>query len=225
VGNAIGQVLPFAVGVLLSPMPVIAVVLMLVTSKARINGPAFLLGWILGLAVIGTIALSLVDSGSNENAGEPETWVSWLKLVLGVLLLLLAFRSWKARPAAGQEAPVPKWMNAIDTFTPLKAAGAAFLLSGINPKNLLLIIAAAAAVTQTGASGADQAIAWAVFVIIGSIGIAAPVVIFFAMGDRAAAILQNLKAWMAHNNSAIMAVLCLIIAAKLIGDAISGLST
>jgi len=225
VGNAIGQVLPFAVGVLLSPMPVIAVVLMLVTSKARINGPAFLLGWILGLAVIGTIALSLVDSGSNENAGEPETWVSWLKLVLGVLLLLLAFRSWKARPAAGQEAPVPKWMNAIDTFTPLKAAGAAFLLSGINPKNLLLTIAAAAAVTQTGASGADQAIAWAVFVIIGSIGIAAPVVIFFAMGDRAAAILQNLKAWMAHNNSAIMAVLCLIIAAKLIGDAISGLST
>jgi len=225
VGNAIGQVLPFAVGVLLSPMPVIAVVLMLVTPKARIDGPLFLLGWILGLVVVGAIALSLVDAGSNENAGEPQTWVSWLKLVLGVLLLLLAFRSWKSRPAAGQEAPVPGWLNAIDTFTPAKAAGTAFLLSGINPKNLLLIIAGAGAVTQSGASGADQAVAWAVFVVIASIGVAAPVVIFFAMGDRAAAILQSLKAWMAQNNSTILAVLCLIIGAKLIGDAISGLST
>ena len=106
-----------------------------------------------------------------------------------------------------------------------QAAGTAFFLSGINPKNLLLIIAGAAAVTQTGASGAGQAVAWAVFVAISSIGVAAPVVIFFAMGDKAAAILQNLKAWMAHNNSAIMAVLCLIIGVKLIGDAISGLST
>jgi Sap, sulfolipid-1-addressing protein len=225
VGNAIGQVLPFAVGVLLSPMPVIAVVLMLVTAKARVNGPVFLLGWIAGLAVVGAIALSLVGVSPSSNASGPATWASVLKLVLGVLLLALAFRSWKARPEPGQEVPMPKWMNAIDTFTAPKAAGIAFFLSSINPKNLLLIIAGAAAVAQTGASGADQAVAWVVFTVIASIGVAAPVVIFFAMGDRATAILQNLRGWMAHNNSAIMAVLCLIIGVKLIGDAISGFST
>ena len=35
--------------------------------------------------------------------------------------------------------------------------------------------------------------------------------------------LDELKSWMAAHNAAIMAVLCLVIGAKLIGDAITGL--
>ena len=54
---------------------------------------------------------------------------------------------------------------------------------------------------------------------------AAPVVIYYAMGERAAALLDSLKGWMARSNTAIMAVLCVIIAAKLIGAAISGFSS
>jgi hypothetical protein len=45
-GEAIGQLLPLAVGVAVSPMPIVAVILMLVTPRARSNGPAFLLGWL-----------------------------------------------------------------------------------------------------------------------------------------------------------------------------------
>jgi hypothetical protein len=37
-------------------------------------------------------------------------------------------------------------------------------------------------------------------------------------------VLERLKNWMAANNTAIMAVLCLIIGVKLIGDAITGFS-
>jgi hypothetical protein len=44
------------------------------------------------------------------------------------------------------------------------------------------------------------------------------------MGDRAERLLEGLKAWMAAHNAAIMAVLCLIIATKLIGDGISSLA-
>ena len=44
VADAIGQVLSLGVGVSLSPVPIIAVVLMLGTPRARVNGPAFLLG-------------------------------------------------------------------------------------------------------------------------------------------------------------------------------------
>ncbi|MFZ0378668.1 MAG: GAP family protein [Solirubrobacteraceae bacterium] len=62
-GQAIGQVLPYAVGVALSPVPIIAVVLMLATPQGRINGPAFLAGWIVGIAVLGRIVL-LVASGA-----------------------------------------------------------------------------------------------------------------------------------------------------------------
>jgi threonine/homoserine/homoserine lactone efflux protein len=144
VGKAIGQVLSFGVGVALSPIPIIAVVLMLVTPRARSNGPAFVVGWLLGLAIVGAIVLLVAPSGTQDN-GAPATWISSLKLILGVLLLLVAAKQWRGRPHEGDDAPTPKWMGAIDTFTAPKALGADALLSGANPKNLLLAVGAAAA--------------------------------------------------------------------------------
>ena len=51
-------------------------------------------------------------------------------------------------------------MGAIDEFAPGKAAGAGAVLVGANPKNLLLAVATAAAIAQTGISGGEQAIAY-----------------------------------------------------------------
>ncbi len=60
--------------------------------------------------------------------------------------------------------------------------------------------------------------------MIGTLGAATPVVIYFALGERSAEPLVRLNYWMGCNNAVIMSVLCLVIAAKLIGDAISGLT-
>jgi len=150
--------------------------------------------------------------------------VNWLKLVLGLLLLVVAARQWRSRPKEGDTPAVPKWMDTIDSFTAAKSAGTAFLLAGINPKNLLLVIGGATAIAQTEISGGEQVVALVVFIVIASAGVATPLVIFFAMGDRAATTLERLKNWMAKENAVIMAVLCLIIGVKLIGDAISGFS-
>ena len=51
------------------------------------------------------------------------------------------------------------------------------------------------------------------------------VVMFFALGDRSQRILGGLRDWMGQHNAVIMAVICLIIGAKLIGDAIGGFSS
>jgi threonine/homoserine/homoserine lactone efflux protein len=222
--DAIGQVLSLAVGVALSPVPIIAVVLMLGTARARANGPAFVLGWMLGLGVVGTIVLVAAGSANASEDAEPADWVGVLKLVLGLLLVLIAVRQWRGRPRAGEEAAMPKWMRAIDTFTPMRSFAIAVALSGINPKNLLLTVGAAAAIAAVGASTADEAVALAVFVVIGTLGTGAPVVIYFALGRRATRILDELKTWMAGHNAAIMAVLCLVIGAKLIGDGITALA-
>src|SRR6187431_107163 len=108
-GQAIGQVLSFGVGVALSPVPIIAVVLMLATPRARTNGPAFLLGWLAGLAGLGTIVLIIAGGAEASDEGEPATWVSVLKLVLGALLLMFALRQWRGRH---EEHATPKWMRA-----------------------------------------------------------------------------------------------------------------
>lgn len=224
-GQAIGQVLSFGVGVALSPMPIIAVVLMLATPRGRANGPIFLLGWILGLTVVGTIVLLISGGASASQSGAPATWVSVLKIVLGALLVALAVKQWRGRPTGEAEPELPAWMKAIDTFTPLRAGSMALLLSGINPKNLLLTVGAAAAIAQTGVGAGDQAVALAVFTALGTLGVGAPVAIYFGMGERATKILASLRDWMARENATIMAVLCLIIGAKLVGDAITALAS
>jgi threonine/homoserine/homoserine lactone efflux protein len=223
-GQAIGQILSFAVGVAISPVPIIGVVLMLATPRARADGPAFLLGWVIGLTILGAVVL-LISSGADASSdGAPANWVSILKLALGALLLLAALKQWRGRPTGDEEAHLPKWMQAIDAFGAAKAFGMGALLATINPKNGLMTIGAGAAIAQTGIGAGEQAATLAIFILIASIGVGAPVVIFFALGDRSVKVLGDLKDWMSSNNAAIMAVLLLVIGAKLIGDGITGLS-
>ena len=224
-GNAIGNMLPAAVGVAISPIPIIAVVLMLVSPRGRVNGPAYLVGQVIGVAGAGAIVLLLAGSASGSDDGQPAGWVDWLKLALGVLLLLLALKQWHERPREGEKAATPKWMETIDDFTPPKALGAGIVLSALNPKNLILTIAGMAAIISAEIPANEEAVALVVFTVIGSLGVAIPVVIYFALGDRSGPLLQRLKEWMAQNNAVIMAVILLLIGVKLIGDAITGFSS
>lgn len=218
--EAIGDLLPFAVGTALSPFPIIAIVLILATPRAHVNGLAFMLGWILGLTALGALVLVAAGGADASDDGEPATWVSLVKLVLGALLLVLAVKQWRERDV---EKPAPKWMQTLDQLSPVKAAGIAVLLSAVNPKNLVLTVGAAAAIAQTGIDAADQAIAFAVFVLIGTLGVLAPLGLSIVLGERSKPLLDRLRSWMATNNTTIMAVLLLVIGAKLVGDGISGL--
>ncbi len=224
-GGALGQVLPTAVGVAISPFPIVAVVLMLVTPRGRANGPAFVLGWLLGLALLGTIVLSIAGGLGARDQGKPAAWISGLKLALGLLLLLAALRQWRARSGkGGDEAPTPKWMGALDTFTSVKALAAGALLATVNPKNLLLTIAGASVIAQAGITAGQQAVVYAVFALIATIGVGVPVVLYLALGTRSQELLGNVKGWMVEHNAAMQAVLLVVFGVKLIGDAISGFS-
>lgn len=223
-GKAIGGSLALAVGIALSPLPIITVVLMLTSRKARVNGPLFVLGWLVGLGIVGAIVLALAGAGSASQSGSPATWMSWVMIVLGILLLLVAARQFQGRPHGDEQPQMPKWMATIENTRPVTAAGLAVALSAANPKNLLLAVAGAAAIAQTGIPGGQQAIAYLTFALIGTAGVGIPVIIYFAMGARSEKLLAGLKDWMSAHNAVIMAVLCLIIGVKLIGDGISGLT-
>jgi cytochrome c biogenesis protein CcdA len=223
VGQAIGQMLPAAVAVAISPLPIVAVVLMLVSRRGRANGPAFVAAWVLGLSILGAIVLAVSSGAGASDSGAPATWVSIVKIALGVLLLLVGFREWRGRPSDRSEASMPKWMGALDTFTPVKATGAGALLSGLNPKNMLLAVGGATAIAGTGIATGQQVVAYAVFVLLATAGVGTPVVLALVMGDRSRDLLDGIKNWMAANNAVIMAVLLLLLGVKLIGDGIGGL--
>ncbi|MEU4214063.1 GAP family protein [Actinoplanes sp. NPDC026623] len=212
-----------AVGVALSPMPIIAVVLLLTTAGARRNGPAFVVGRLTGLAVIGVIVLAIAGPAVVSDQGQPATWVTWLKLVLGILLLLVAAQQFAGRPAADAEPTMPNWLQSIDRFGAARSLGTGAALTGLNPKNFLLAVSAGTAIAQTGIPGVQQAVAYGVFALIGTLSVGAPVVFYLAMGDKSATTLAAVKDWMGRHNAVIMSVVCLVIGVKLIGDFVSGL--
>ncbi len=106
-GEAIGGILPLAIAVDISVLSIIAVILMLITPRARSNGPAFVSGWVLGLVVVGGLVLIIADAVSVSSSSGPSTAAYAIKLALGVLLLLLAVRQWRSRPGPGEQAPAP----------------------------------------------------------------------------------------------------------------------
>ncbi len=95
VSDAVGQILAFGLAVGLSPIPIIGAILMLATPRARSNSLAFVAGWVLGLAAIGTLVLVVAGGGDASEQGAPAEWVSIVKLGLGVVLFWLAVRQWR----------------------------------------------------------------------------------------------------------------------------------
>ena len=218
---AIGQSLPIAVGVLISPLPIVAVILMLVSGRARANAVTFVVTWFLAVGAL-TLVVALAAGSATPDDGSQPAWSGWSKIVLGVVLVLMAGRRWRGRPRDGVEPEQPRWMAAVDGFTPVKAAGLAVLLAAVNPKNLLLCLSGGAAIA-TAAAGDVTAIVVAavVFAVVASVGVAAPVAVYLTTGDRAADLLAGMRTWMVEHNAVIMAVLLLVIGAKMIGDGLS----
>jgi len=219
VGDVIGDLLPSALAVALSPIPIVAVVLVLGTPRARSAGSAFALGWIGGLLAVSVVVVLVLRPGSDPDGDDPG--VSWLKIALGLMFLVMAAQQWRKRPKEGQEPATPGWMATIDTATPAKAAVLGLTLSGANPKNLALTLAAAASIAEAGLDGADTAIAIAVFVAIGSVTVAGAVLFYLVDAARAARPLDVLRRFMTDNNAVIMMVVLLLLGAKLLGDGLA----
>ncbi|MGB0113036.1 MAG: GAP family protein [Ilumatobacteraceae bacterium] len=216
-GATIGQILGSAVGVAISPVPIIAVILMLFSRAAARNSVLFALGWVGGLIVAATIVLAI----GIDASGTPSNTTGVVKVLIGALFLALAVKQWTGRPGPGEEPSLPAWMASIDDLAGPKALGLGFVLSAVNPKNLGLTIAATATIGGAGLTGSEQAVSVGVFVLISSITIVVPVVGYLVAGPKVAPMLETMKAWLTLNNATVMTVLFVVLGAKVLGDGIS----
>jgi threonine/homoserine/homoserine lactone efflux protein len=219
--EAVGELLPAAVAVALSPIPIVAVVLVLHSPRARSNGLAFAAGWISGLTAVSVIVV-LIVSGASDPGSEAATGVNWLMAAIGALFLVMAARLWKNRPKPGEVAAMPGWMASIDSVSPKRALLLGVALSAANPKNLALTVAASAAIADAGLDGTDTAIAVATFVAIGSSTVVGAVAFYLAAPRTAERPLAAVKQFMSDNNTTIMMVILTLLGAKLLGDALAG---
>lgn len=219
--EVIGSTLPLALGIAVSPVPIIAAILMLLSPRARVTGVGFLIGWVLGIVVAVTVFTLLASVLPESDPDDAAPIRGAVQLILGALLLLLALRQWRGRPKPGEDPVLPKWMKAIDTITFPVALGLGFLLSAVNPKNLLLAAAAGTDIGSAGLETGDVIAVIAVFTLIAASTVLIPVVAYLIAAARLRGPLDALRGWLTKENALIMAVLLLVIGVTLIGKGLA----
>ena len=214
--QVIGEILPLAVGIAISPIPIIAAILMLLSPRAKGTSIGFMIGWLAGI-VVAIVLSSLLSSVIPPETGGRSPVAGVIKIILGVLLLVLAIKQWRTRPAKGDQAGLPKWMSAIDSMSAVKALWLGFLLAAANPKNLLLAIAAGVVVGGAGLTVGQMAVVIMIFVLLAASTVLVPVFGYLIASARLVGPLDKLRQWLVDNDAVIMAVLLLVLGVALIG--------
>lgn len=220
--GVLGALLPLAIAVAISPIAIIAEILLLLSDKPAKNGGACLAGFVVGVGVVLGI-LVLVATAIDLSKSGPSKGADTVQLVAGILLLVAAVRRFRSRPPAGEAPFTPKWMDGIARFTPVKSLGVGAALGAANPKNIAVGLAGAVAICSAGLSTGQSVVAVVVYVVIAALGVAAPLVVMVSLGRKAPVILDGWKSWLAQNNTAVMAVLLLVFGVVLIGKGVGGL--
>lgn len=223
-GSAIGYILPLAIGVAISCLGIVAVILMLFSKNARSTSIGYLVGWILGVVIVLAIAVFIANPAQEATGEEASPLSGIVHLLLALLFFYLAYKNWKRRPKPGEQGEMPKWMSSIDSMTTGKALGLGFMLSGINPKNMALIIAAGVSIVAAELDTTQTIIVMVIFILIACVSIAAPVIIYFVMGDKATPMLNGWKTWLTDNNATVMMILFLLFGFSMLGKALGALT-
>ncbi|WP_411700828.1 GAP family protein [Conyzicola sp.] len=229
--------IPLSLGIVMSPLAIMALVAVLLSAQARRNGIAFLLGW--AAAVVVTLGLSFLvfELVGVSERGEPPQWVSIVRIVLGATLLagaLFIYRRGRSRVVemaqavspeeVVQAAPqLPGWLRAVDTFTPARSAILGFGIFALNPVDLSCAILAALDIRLASTTTAQSVIVTVAFVALAIAPIAVPVLVTLAKGDRAAPTLERLRRWIAAHTTQLNAALLVFIAVVQLHKGITGL--
>lgn len=218
--HSVASILPLSIAVALSPMPIAALLLMLLSNKAKVNSVMFAVGWIVGLAVLVYAVSFLVESSNPAVATSGFSLKQFIDLALGVLLVVFAVKQWKKRPKKGQSAQMPGWMKMVVSFSPVKAFGIGFLLATVNLKNTPVGIAVGTTLSHLSKEG--QFTGFVVYLVSASCTILLPTLAFLIFGKSLQGTLTGLKTWLINNNATIMFVLFLVIGIMLISKAFGG---
>lgn len=218
----IGEIIPFGVGVALSPFPIIAALLLL-TAPAGVGG-----GWLfLGGRAIGFSALTAIFAVLTElidSAAESTLPAAVLRILLGLVLIVFAVRKFVTRPRAGQEPKLPAWMRSIDGMGGAASLRLGLVLTIANPKEIAF--AAGAGLTIGGAflPVGQVLAASAVFVVLACLSVGIPVVAVALGGERVAPALRAARSWLVRYNTVVLAAVLLVIGAMVAGSGVSGLA-
>jgi len=218
-GSVLIELIPLALVVALSPFSIIPAVLVLHTARPRPTALAFLVGWLVGLTALTSVFLAL--SGLIGGlGGKPPGWASWLRIVVGVALVVFGVYKWLTRAKSTHS---PKWMQSMSKLTPARAGVTGLALTVVNPKVLFICAAAGLAIGTTGLEGTRLWLAVLWFVVVAGSTVALPILAYAVSGDRLDEPLTRLKDWMERQHAVLVAAILVVIGLLVLYKGIHGL--
>ncbi|ROS75169.1 Sap-like sulfolipid-1-addressing protein [Curtobacterium sp. PhB130] len=206
----IGELLPQAVTIAISPIPVIAVIVMLRTPQASRVAGAFVGGWVLGVLLLLTTATILASAINTVSEDASRPIIGTLKILFGATLIALAIRQIRPHGATGSAQGPPPWLRTVEALKPWRTTGIGLALASVNPKNLLSGCAAGLTIGTSNAAIGTEVWTIGVFVAVASTTVAGPIVLSRILGRRADGPLDQMRVELSRQATAIMTVLFLI---------------
>ncbi|KTS08265.1 GAP family protein [Microbacterium testaceum] len=212
--SELSSLLPLAVGMAISPLPIVAVVAILLSARGRTAAPAYTGAFLLvTLAVIGVGAATSAGASAASHGEGGKIVVLVLTALLTVGFTVVAVVSWRGRPKPGTAPVAPGWLAAVDAITPARAAGLGVLMAATNSKNLPLELKGGALLGAAHLPVAVTVLLCVALAVAGSLALVLPTLLGATGLPAVVSALRRLKDEMIAHNAVIMTVLFAILAA------------
>ncbi|MGV9824700.1 GAP family protein [Gordonia sp. NPDC003429] len=221
IATAIGDVLPVAIAVAISPLAIITSIVFLLSDHGRIKAALFILGWCITLLILTGIAVVITDAVEEDAPVETENGVSIVSLILGVGFLILAAYAWKGRPKPGELAKEAKVLARISGMSGITVLGLGMVEGVAIIKNTPLSLGAGARIAEDTQGGTSAWVAVGVFVILASLGMIVPLIVAIVGGRRLDPALASFRQWLEDNISPITIVTLLVVGAYFLGKGLA----
>jgi uncharacterized membrane protein YidH (DUF202 family) len=218
---AVGHVLPLAVAFALSSIPIMATILILLSKNRNRSSIPFLIGWILGIALVLVLLLELAEAVPGTVPKRSQVVLGTALIVIGVGLIALSIVNWtrgRRKPSNG----VPRWLEAVSSFGPWSSFGFALLLN-LRPKAILLSAAAGLSLRGDGLSPGEAAVVVLIYTLVSASTVAIPIIARLVAPGRTEMPLVNARKWLENNNRVVSALILVLVGFVVIADGLTRL--
>ncbi|MBB3159146.1 hypothetical protein FHS07_002864 [Microbacterium proteolyticum] len=212
--SSLTPLLPLAVGMAISPLPIVAVIAILLSARGRSAAPVYTATFFgVTLAAIAVGALTAAGAAGATHGGG-RLVVTALGALLTVGFTTMSILSWRGRPKRGAPPTPPGWLAAMDAITPARAAGLGLLMAATNSKNLPLELKGGSLIGAAHLPLLVAALFCVGLAVAGSLTLILPTALGATGLPRVVAALDRLKSEMIDHNAMIMTVLFAVLAAN-----------
>jgi hypothetical protein len=213
---------PFIIGSALVPLQIIITIVLLSNPKGGLIRAILLVMGMTVVRLLQGVVFGLLFSPASGNTSGKSPVVSTLLLILGILLLITAYKQW--RQEDDPDAPPPKWLAMMDTLTPLKAFGLGAGITLISGKMWVFTLGAIGVIEYAQLGQPESTVTFLIFVALAQSLLLLAILIRILLPKRSASLLESISAWLNRYNRQIVLVVSLVFGLLFFYQGASGLS-